>query len=108
MDKQFITISQYDMKTGSFVEKGTVNNPVQTYLAAQVAEKKNTVQIDSAALLGDIEKQYQTAAPAVLALPPASAEGEAAGDTEAENLPFPDASEQGNEMENLSLFDEAS
>ena len=108
MDKQSITISQYDMKTGSFVEKGTVNNPVQTYLAAQVAEKKNTVQIDSAALLGDIEKQYQTAAPAVLALPPASAEGEAAGDTEAENLPFPDASEQGNEMENLSLFDEAS
>lgn len=108
MDKQSITISQYDMKTGSFVEKGTASNPVQTYLAAQSAEKKNTVQIDSAALLGDIEKQYQTATPAVLALPAAPAEGEVAADTEAENLPFPDTSEQENEMENLSMFDEAS
>ena len=105
VEEQTVTISRFDTKTELFVETGSTSNPVPGYLATKAPVQKTSV--DSIALLGDIEKQYQTAAPAVLALPPASAEGEAAADTEAENLPFPDASEQENEMENLSMFDEA-
>lgn len=105
VEKQSITISQYDMSTGSFVDKNTANNPVPAYLAAKPPIQK--VSMDSAALLNDIEKQYQPAATSTAA-PPAPAGGTPADDTKKEILPFPDASEQESEHENLSLFDEAS
>lgn len=93
VDEQSITISRYDRKMGYFVEdQNSVQNPVPVYLAAQAPAQKTT--IDSVALLDDIAKQYQTAAPASS---PAPANGQAADHEEEENLPFPDPDGQAGE-----------
>lgn len=103
VDEQSITISRYDRKTGCFVEdQNSVQNPVPVYLAAQAPAQKTT--IDSVALLDDIAKQYQAAAPAAS---PAPANGQATDHEEEENLPFPDPDGQVGKTENLSLFHEA-
>lgn len=106
VEEQSITISRYDMKTGYFVEMGKADNPVPAYLALLAAKKQKT-QLDSVSLLNDVNKEYQQATTSTAA-PPAPAGGTPADDTEKESLPYPDASEQKSEHENLSMFDEAS